>query len=203
MTEKLYLIDGMAFAFRAYYAIRTALTDAKGRPTNALFGFARVLQKLLRQENPSHIAVVFDAPGKTFRDDLYPEYKATRRETPQELKDQFSMMYELVEAMNLALLVVPGVEADDVIGTLARRAEAEGMEAVLVTGDKDMLQLVSDRVKVYDPSKGNEGLWTGTEEVVARFGVGPEHVVDALALIGDTADNVPGIPSVGPRRRSS
>jgi len=197
MSEKLFIIDAMAFAFRSYYAIRTALTDATGRPTNAAFGFTRVLLKILREQQPSHIAVVFDAPGKSFRHAIYPEYKATRKETPQDLKDQFPRMHEVVKALNLTLLVVPGVEADDVIGTLARKAEAEGMEAVLVTGDKDLLQLVSERVKVFDPSKGEEGVWSGPEEVVARFGVGPEHVVDALALIGDTADNVPGVRGIG------
>ena len=197
MADTLYVIDGMAFAFRAYYAIRTALTDAKGRPTNAVYGFARVLLKILREHEPSHLAVVFDAPGKTFRDEMYADYKATRRETPQELKDQFPMMYDLVKALNITLLVVPGVEADDVMGTLAKQASQTGLDTVLVTGDKDMLQSVTDRVKVFDPAKGDEGLWYGRDEVVERFGVGPDHVIDALALIGDAADNVPGVRGIG------
>ncbi len=197
MAGKLYVFDAMAFAFRAYYAIRTALTDAEGRPANAVFGFTRILLKLLREHAPSHVAVVFDAPGKTFRDEMYPGYKATRKETPSDLKEQFPRMHEVVEALNLALLVVPGVEADDVMATLARQAEAAGMETVLVTGDKDLLQLVSEKVKVFDPSKGDEGKWHGREEVVERFGVGPEHVIDALALIGDAADNVPGVRGIG------
>ncbi len=197
MAERLLLIDAMAFAFRAYYAIRAGLTDARGRPTNAIYGLTRVLLKLLREQDPSHIAVVFDAPGKTFRDEMYPEYKATRKATPDELKEQFPRMHEVVEALGLPLLVVPGVEADDVMGTLAKAAEARGMEAVLVTGDKDLLQLVSEHVKVFDPSKGDAGLWQGVDEVVARFGVGPAHVVDALALIGDAADNVPGVRGIG------
>ncbi|MBI2425107.1 MAG: DNA polymerase I [Candidatus Hydrogenedentes bacterium] len=197
MTDTLYLIDGMAFAFRAYYAIRTALTDNSGRPTNAVYGFTRVLLKLLREHNPTHIAVVFDAPGKTFRDDLFPAYKATRRETDEELKLQFPVMHEVVRALNLPLLVVPGVEADDVMGTLARQAEAMGMPVALVTGDKDLQQLVSDLIKVYDPNKGDTGMWYDRDAVVERFGVGPEHVVDALALIGDTADNVPGVRGIG------
>ncbi len=197
MSERLFLIDGMAFAFRSYYAIRAALTDAKGRPTNAVYGFARVLLKILREQEPTHVAVVFDAPGKTFRHESYPEYKATRRETPEDLKEQFPRMHELVEALNIALLVVPGVEADDVMGALAKQAQAEGMETVLVTGDKDLLQLVSEHVRVFDPSKGDEGAWFGPEEVVARFGTGPEHVVDALALIGDAADNIPGVRGIG------
>jgi DNA polymerase-1 len=197
MADSIYIIDGMGFAFRSYFAIRTALTDTHGRPTNAIYGFARVLLKILREQTPSHVVVVFDAPGKTFRDDLYPAYKATRPDAPEDLKEQIPRMYDLVKALNLPLLVVPGVEADDVMGTLARQAEAAGLEAVLVTGDKDMLQLVSDRVKVFDPSKGDAGLWSGHREVVERFGVGPEKVIDALALIGDTADNVPGVRGIG------
>lgn len=197
MADRLYLIDAMAFAFRSFYAIRTALSNAQGRPTNAVYGFTRILLKVLREQQPSHVAVVFDAPGKTFREELYPEYKATRRETPPELKQQFPMMHELVEAMSLPLLVVPGVEADDVMGTLACQAEAAGMEAVLVTGDKDLLQLVTERVRVFDPSKEEGEQWIGPEEVAERFGAGPEHVVDALALIGDTADNIPGVRGIG------
>jgi len=197
MAETLYLIDGMAFAFRSYYAIRASLTDTQGRPTNAVYGFTRILLKILREHAPSHIAVVFDAPGKTFRDDLYPGYKATRPEAPAELCEQIPRMYDVVRGLNLALLVTPGVEADDVMGTVARRAEAAGMDTVLVSGDKDLLQLVSDRIKVFDPSKGDAGTWYGRESVIERFGVGPERVIDALALIGDTADNVPGVRGIG------
>jgi DNA polymerase-1 len=197
MSETLYLVDGMSFAFRSYYAIKAALTDSKGRPTNAVYGFTRILLKLLREHNPSHIAVVFDFPGKTFRDELYQDYKATRRETPEALRIQFPMMHELVQALNISLLCVEGVEADDVMGTLAKHAEAEGIDTVLVTGDKDMLQLLNDRVKVFDPSKGDNGLWYTDVEVKERFGVGPDHVVDALALIGDAADNVPGVRGIG------
>jgi len=195
--DRLYLIDGMAFAFRAYYAIRSALTDSQGQPTNAVFGFTRVVLKLLREFDPSHVAVVFDAPGKTFRDEQFPEYKATRRETPPDLLAQFPRMHDVVDALNIAKFSVPGVEADDVMGTLARKAEAQGIETVLVTGDKDLLQLVTDAVKVYDPAKGDDGIWLGADEVKDRFGVGPDHVVDALALIGDTADNIPGVKSIG------
>lgn len=197
MTKKIYILDAMGLAFRAYYAIRTALTDSRGRPTNAVFGFASILLKILREHDPEYLAVVFDAPGKTFRDDMYPEYKATRQETPEELKAQFPMMQEMVRALGLPLFVVPGVEADDVMGTLARQAEAQGMESVLVTGDKDMLQLVTALTKVFDPSKGDNGLWYTDVEVKERFGTTPANVIDALALIGDTADNVPGVRGIG------
>lgn len=197
MTEKFYILDAMGLAFRAYYAIRAALTDSRGRPTNAAYGFARILLKILREHDPSHIAVVFDAPGKTFRDEMYAEYKATRQETPEELKAQFPMMQDMVRALGLPLYVVPGVEADDVMGTLAREAEARKLECVLVTGDKDMLQLVTPLVRVFDPAKGDSGLWYSEAEVKERFGTTPRHVIDALALIGDTADNVPGVRGIG------
>ncbi len=197
MKDRLFLIDGMAYAFRAYYAIRTSLTDGEGNPTNALYGFTRVLLKLIRDHEPTHLAVVFDAPGKNFRDDLYKDYKATRRETPPDLKVQFPMMHDLVRALNIPLLVVPGVEADDVIGTLARQAHEGGMDAVIVTGDKDLQQMVSPGITVYDPSKGDSGAWYDEAAVRERFGTGPANVVDALALIGDSADNVPGVKGIG------
>lgn len=202
MAERLFLIDGSAFAYRAFFAIRN-LSNSKGQPTNAVYGFARMLIKILREQKPSHIAVVFDAPGKTFRDDLYADYKATRQETPEDLASQFPLMHELVEALNIRIIMHPGVEADDVMGTLGRRAEAAGMEAVLVTGDKDMLQLVTDKVCVFDPGKGDQGQWIGPDEVLERFGVPPNHVIDALGLMGDTSDNVPGVRGIGPKSAKS
>ncbi len=198
MADTLYLIDGHAFAFRAFFAIRH-LTNSKGEPTNAAFGFARVLLRLLREENPTHMAVVFDAPGKTFRDDLYPEYKANRESMPDDLRVQIPVLEEIVEAFDLKKFVVSGVEADDVIGTLARQAEEAGMKAVLVTGDKDILQCITGNVKVYDPNKGDNGMWYGVDDVKERFGVPPEHVIDALGLMGDSADNVPGVKGIGPK----
>lgn len=198
MADRIFLIDGSAFAYRAYFAIRN-LTNSKGIPTNAVYGFARVLIKILRDLNPSHIAVVFDAPGKTFRDDMYPEYKATRQETPEDLCVQFPLMHSVVEAFNIPLLMEPGVEADDVIGTLARRASAEGLDVAIVTGDKDMLQLVTGSVTVFDPAKEDEGQWIGVAEVQDRFGVPPERVIEALGLMGDSADNVPGVRGIGPK----
>ena len=130
---------------------------------------------------------------------MYPDYKANREATPEDLSSQFPLMHQLVKAFDICMIVQPGVEADDVMGTLARRAEETGMDTVLVTGDKDLLQLVTKHVKVYDPGKGDDGLWYGIEEVRERFGVGPEHVIDALGLMGDTADNVPGVRGIGPK----
>lgn len=198
MAETLYLIDGSAFAYRAFFAIR-GLTNSKGQPTNAVYGFARMLVKILREHDPSHIAVVFDAPGKTFRDEIFPEYKATREPTPDDLSSQFPLMHRVVEAFNVPIIMEPGVEADDVMGTLAKQAADQGMQAVLVTGDKDLLQLVTDRIRVYDPGKGDDGQWLGVDEVRERFGVPPERVIDALGLMGDASDNVPGVRGIGPK----
>ena len=134
MAETLFLIDGSAFAYRSFFAIR-GLTDSRGRPTNAVFGFARMLTKLLRENDPDYLAVVFDAPGKTFREALYPDYKANRQETPEDLVAQMPLIDAVVEAFSLPLLRMPGVEADDVMGTLARSATAAGIRSVLMTGD--------------------------------------------------------------------
>jgi DNA polymerase I len=196
MAEKLFLIDGMAFAFRSYYAI-PRLSNSRGQPTNALYGFARVLLKILREHKPSHIIVVFDAPGKTFREDIYADYKKNRLETPPDLLSQLPLMDVLVRAFDIICLRVPGVEADDVIGTLARKATEAGVDTVVVTGDKDLLQLVDEHVSVYDPSRGDNGQWYGVQEVREKFGVDPAHVIDALALMGDASDNVPGVRGVG------
>jgi DNA polymerase-1 len=197
MADKLYVVDGMAYAFRSYFAIRN-LRDSKGRPVNAVFGFARMLLKILREHEPSHVVIVFDAPGKTFRDDLYPEYKSHRPDTPEDLIAQFPMIDEIIAAFDVPVVRVPGVEADDVLATLAREAESMGMEAVLISGDKDILQAITEKTKVFDPSKGDKGVWIGPAEVKERFGAGPPGgVIDALALMGDSTDNVPGVKGIG------
>ena len=196
MSDTLFLIDGMAFAFRAFYAI-PRLSNSKGNPTNALYGFARVLLKILRENEPSHIVVVFDAPGKTFREELYPEYKKNRSETPADLVCQLPLLDPLVEAFDVVCVRVPGVEADDVIGTLARKAAEAGLDAIVVSPDKDLLQLVNDHVCVFDPNKGDSGQWYRHADVVERFGVGPAGVIDTLALMGDASDNVPGVRGIG------
>src|SRR5690606_4590355 len=150
-----------------------------------------------KEEEPTHIAVVFDAPGKTFRDPLYADYKAHRPDTPDDLIKQFPVIDELVKAFPIPILRIPEVEADDVLASLAKRAAAEGYEAIVCSGDKDMLQIVGDGIRVYDPYKGGTGAWYGPEEVMERYGVPPERIVDAMALIGDTADNVPGVRGIG------
>jgi len=196
MSDRLYLIDGMAFAFRSFFAI-PHLRTKDGRPTNAVFGFARALLRILKEEEPTHLAVVFDAPGKTFRDEMYADYKAHRPDTPDDLIKQFPVIDELIKAFPIPILRIPEVEADDVLASLAKRAAESGMEAIVCSGDKDMLQIVGDGISVYDPYKGGTGQRYNRDEVIERYGVPPERVVDAMALIGDSADNVPGVRGIG------
>ncbi len=194
-THPLVLIDASGWLFRAYHAL-PPLSNPRGEPTGAIFGMVNMLKRLQKDYAPEHIAVVFDAPGKTFREDIYAEYKANRDATPPDLLHQWPIIVEMVKAMGLPTLSVSGVEADDVIGTLAKIGEAAGHEVLIVTSDKDMAQLVNERVKLVDTMKNRVMDPAG---VVEKFGVPPERIVDYLALIGDTSDNIPGVPSVGPK----
>ena len=191
----LILVDGSSYLFRAFHAL-PPLTNSKGEPTGAIVGVVNMLRKLIKEYQPKYMAVVFDAPGKTFRDELYEDYKANRPPAPEELKAQIPLLHEIVEAMGLPLLVVEGVEADDVIGTLASRAAAEGMQVLISTGDKDMAQLVGDRVTLIDTMTDRV---LDAEEVEKKFGVRPEQIVDFLALTGDSSVNIPGVPKCGPK----
>jgi DNA polymerase I len=197
--ERLFLLDGMALAYRAYYSfIGRPLINSKGENTGAIFGFVTMLMKVLNEERPEHIAVVFDTPEPTFRHKRYPEYKATRDKMPEDMAYQLPRLKEVARAFGAPILEVPGYEADDVIGTLARRAEAAGMLTFMVTSDKDFMQLVSDRIKMYRPGKsGTDAEIVDAEGVKAKFGVPPEKVVEVLGLAGDTSDNVPGVPGIG------
>lgn len=196
MAEQFFLFDGTAFIYRAYYAIQH-LSNSRGEPTNAAFGFARVLMKILRQYEPACVAVVFDAPGKTFRHDRFPAYKATRQPTPEDLIAQLPLIDKIVDAFDLPRIRISGVEADDVLGTMAQAAARQGFEAVIVSGDKDLLQLVDQHITVFDPHKGDDGKWYGPDDVRERYGVEPERVIDVLGLMGDSADNVPGVRGIG------
>ncbi len=189
-----YLVDGSAFVFRAFYAIRQELTTSDGTPTNAVFGFKNMLQKLLRQEEPDYIAVVFDERGPTFRHEADPTYKANRKRMPDELAVQLPLIHRLVEAYNIPKLSLQGYEADDIIGTLSHRLEAEGLDVVLVSGDKDFCQLVTPHVTIFDPMKDQR---MGEAEVEEKFGVEPSRVIEVLGLMGDASDNVPGVPGIG------
>ncbi|MFP3873553.1 MAG: DNA polymerase I [Thiohalophilus sp.] len=189
------LVDGSSYLFRAYHAM-PRLSNSRGEQTGAIYGVINMIRRLLKDYHPEHIAVVFDAKGKTFRDDLYAEYKANRPPMPDELAEQIEPIHQIIQAMGLPLLCVPGVEADDVIGTLARQAEAEGIDTVISTGDKDMAQLVDKHVTLVNTMSGSVSDVQGVQD---KFGVTPEQIIDYLALIGDTVDNVPGVPKVGPK----
>ncbi len=194
-AKPLVLVDGSSYLFRAYYAL-PELSTTKGQPTGAVRGVIAMLRKLAKDYEGSTVAVVFDAPGKTFRDDLYSEYKANRDAMPDDLREQIQPIHDIIRAMGLPLLVVPDVEADDVIGTLANQATAALQDTVVSTSDKDMAQLVTDHVTLVntmtDTTMDRDG-------VVEKFGVPPELIIDYLALMGDSVDNIPGVPKVGPK----
>ncbi len=196
MSDKpLVLVDGSSYLYRAFHAM-PPLTNSRNEPVGAVLGVVNMLLKLLDEYQPEHFAVVFDAKGKTFRDDLYAEYKATRPPMPDELGAQIAPLLEVVEALGLPMLQVAGVEADDVIGTLAREASDAGMKTLVSTGDKDMAQLVNDDVTLVNTMTGTTLDVRGVEE---KFGVPPARIVDWLALVGDTSDNIPGVPKCGPK----
>jgi DNA polymerase-1 len=196
MAERpvVYLVDGSSYVYRAFFAIRQQLATSSGLPTKAVFGFKNMLQKLIRDEKPQYLGVAFDERGPTFRHDMDPTYKAHRPSMPDELAVQVPYIHRLVEALDIPKLSLTGYEADDILGTLARRFEAEGYNVVLVTGDKDLCQLVTDHVTILDTMKDQR---IGVAEVRERFGVGPEGVIDVLGLMGDSSDNIPGVPGVG------
>ena len=192
MTD-LVLIDGSSYLYRAYHAL-PALSNSQGEPTGALHGVLTMIQKLVREEQPAHIAVVFDAPGKTFRDELYADYKATRPPMPDDLRAQVQPILDAVEALGLPLLRVAGVEADDVIGTLCEQAANKGLKVLVSTGDKDLAQLVNDHVTLVNTMNDSR---LDRDGVKTKFDVYPEQIVDYLALVGDSSDNIPGVPKVG------
>jgi DNA polymerase-1 len=194
-AQTLVLVDGSSYLYRAYHAL-PPLTNSRGEATGAIFGVTNMLRTLLREYSPEHIAVVFDAPGKTFRDELYEEYKSHRPPMPDDLRSQIPPLHAIVEGMGLPCLVIDGVEADDVIGTLAKRASDAGMRVIISTGDKDMAQLVSPQITLINTMTRQTLDPAGVEQ---KFGVPPERMVDYLALVGDASDNIPGIPGVGPK----
>ena len=194
-ARKLCLIDGSSYLYRAFHAL-PPLTSSRGEPTGAILGVLNMINKLLKEESPDFVAVVFDAPGRTFRDDLFEQYKAQRPPMPDDLRLQVEPLLEAVQALGLPLLRIEGVEADDVIGTLATRAVAAGLATLISTGDKDMAQLVDDQVTLVNTMSGTR---LDRQGVKAKFDVLPEQMVDYLALVGDASDNIPGVPKVGPK----
>jgi len=201
-TKKLFLLDAYALIFRSYYAfIRNPRVTSKGVNTSAVFGFLLTLDEVLQKQKPSHIAVVFDTPAPTFRHEMFSAYKATRDETPEDIKIAVPYIKRLIEAYKIPVIDYPGFEADDIIGTLAKKASKKGFTTYMMTPDKDYAQLVSDNIFMFKPSKsGNESVKWGIEDVKREFSVqDPEQVIDILALMGDTSDNIPGAPGVGPK----
>jgi DNA polymerase-1 len=191
---RLFLIDGSSQMYRAYHAIR-GLTGPDGRSTNAVYGFATMLRKLIADQSPEYIAASFDLAGRTFRDDLSSEYKANRAPMPSDLAEQVPLVHEACEALGVRVLTSDRFEADDVIGTLAKQATGAGYDVAIVTGDKDFFQLVNDGIRVFNPRE--PGTWYDAAGVVEKFGVRPDQVVDVLALMGDSVDNIKGVPGIG------
>jgi DNA polymerase-1 len=194
-AKQIYLIDGTAYIYRAYHAIRS-LSNSKGFPTNAIFGFTRMLMKLIEERQPRFVGMFFDAKGPTFRHDRYPAYKANRPPMPDDMAAQIPHIKAVTAAFRIPVLEMSGFEADDLIGTVARQAEADGFEVVLVTGDKDFVQLLTERISIYDPMKDRA---VAATDFRRDHGLEPLQMIDVMGLSGDTADNVPGVPGIGPK----
>ncbi len=198
--NNLYLIDGHSLIFRMYYAfIRRPMINSKGEDTSILYGFTKYLLELIRKEQPTHIAVAFDPPGKTFRNELFPEYKANRSETPELIKSSLQPLIEIVKSFGIPVLMIPGYEADDVIGTMAKKGEKHGFKVFMVTPDKDLGQIISDNIIQFKPGKsGAENEIVGKEEICEKFDIkDPAQIIDILTLWGDSSDNIPGVRGVG------
>jgi DNA polymerase-1 len=195
MQKPLILVDGSSYLYRAFHAM-PSLTNSKGSPTGAIYGMVNMLRRLLAEYDPEDIAVVFDAKGRTFRDDLYEQYKANRKEMPSELAQQIPAIHEIIHAMGLPILMVEGVEADDVIGTLAKESTRAEKITLISTGDKDLAQLVDQYVNLVNTMTNTI---LNPDSVVEKFGIPPNLIIDYLALVGDTSDNIPGVPQVGPK----
>ena len=203
MPPTLYLIDGHALAYRTYFALTAAAPNgdrwrtASGEPTAGVYGFASVLMRILEQEQPEYLAVAFDT-GRTFRDDFYPAYKATRAKMPDDLRPQIERIRQLIDAFGIPRLEIDGYEADDVLGSVARQVASQGMGVKIITGDRDLLQLVDERIVVnLAGNKLSEAKDYLPEDVVAHLGIRPDQVVDYKALTGDTSDNIPGVQGIG------
>ena len=193
--NQLVLVDGSSYLYRAFHAM-PELNNSKGQPTGAIYGVVNMLKRLLNDHPTQRVAMIFDAKGKTFRDDMYPEYKANRASMPDDLRCQIEPLHDVIRALGFPLIAIPGVEADDVIGTLAVQAAEKGLQVVISTGDKDMAQLVNEQVSLVDTMKNQIMDIDGVQK---KFGVKPEQIIDYLSLIGDTSDNIPGVAKVGPK----
>ncbi|MFP4497171.1 MAG: 5'-3' exonuclease H3TH domain-containing protein [Vulcanimicrobiota bacterium] len=195
MKDSVYIIDGLAYVYRAYHSM-PKLTNRHGHPVGALMGVHNLLNSLIRRYKPSRAVVVFDAPGKNFRHELYCDYKANRPPMPVDLVEQMQKIYALTRAMGFNVETVPGVEADDVIGTLCKKLSSRNHNCLIFSSDKDLTQLVCTRVSLVCPYKDRV---IKADQVKEKFGVAPDRIIDYLTLVGDSADNIPGIPGVGPK----
>jgi len=193
--KPLILIDGSSYLYRAFHAL-PALTNSRGEPTGAVYGVLNMIRKLIADYDPDHIAVIFDTKGKTFRDEIFPQYKAHRPPMPEELRSQIQPLHDAIKAMGLPLIAVEGIEADDIIATLAHQAAEKNWQTIISTGDKDLAQLVNDQIILINTMTG---VTLDRAGVINKFGVPPEKIIDYLALIGDSVDNIPGVPKVGPK----
>ena len=200
-TDHFYLIDGSGYIFRAYYALPPLSRKSDGLPTGAVSGFCSMLFKLLEESRnddsdnrPTHFAVIFDSARKNFRNDIYSEYKANRSEAPEDLVPQFEYIRKSVEAFNLPSIELTNYEADDLIATYAKKIIEAGAKVTVISSDKDLMQLVSENIRLYDPMKSKV---LGEKEVVEKFGVKPNQVIDVQSLAGDSSDNIPGVPGIG------
>jgi DNA polymerase-1 len=191
---RLFLVDGSAYIFRAFFAIPPTLKNSAGLPTNAIFGFTNILLKFLKQYQPEYVAVALDAGRETFRNEMLADYKANRPEAPADLIPQFPYFRKVLDALNLPLLELPGYEADDIIATLCERLAGQDCELVVVSSDKDLMQLVTNGVKLLDSAKDR---WIGKDEVKEKFGVAPAQVIEVMGLMGDAVDNIPGVKGIG------
>lgn len=195
MDTRCILVDGSSFFYRAFHAL-PPLINSKGQPTGAIYGVANMLKKLVQQHKPEYIGVIFDAPGKTFRDEIYPEYKAHRPPTPSDLKQQYEPLVKLIKTMGLPVYAISGVEADDVIATLAKQAEALQIPVCIATGDKDFAQIVNSHICLYNSMSEQ---WLDEQGIEQKYGIKPHQFIDYLTLMGDTVDNIPGVPKCGPK----
>ena len=193
MTENFFIIDGHSQLYQAYYAI-TELTTPSGQPINAVYGFTRMLRKIIKEDKPCYMAIAFDTKGPTFRHIEYKEYKSHRKPTPDDLVSQIPLLYDVINAYNIPLFAIQGFEADDIIGTISKKLSKENIECTIITIDKDMDQLIDKHIRIFNPRKKEI---RDIEKLRKEKGIVPENVIDILALGGDSSDNIPGIPGIG------
>ena len=193
MSENFFIIDGHSQLYQAYYAI-TGLTTPKGQPINAVYGFTRMLRKIIKEDKPCYMAIAFDTKGPTFRHIEYKEYKSHRKPTPDDLVSQIPLLYDVIDAYNIPLYAIQGFEADDIIGTISKKLSKEHIECTIITIDKDMDQLIDKHIRIFNPRKKEI---RDIEKLRKEKGIVPENVIDILALGGDSSDNIPGIPGIG------